>query len=290
MNETTIGPLMKAARKFKKFNQSDVANAIGCSQSALSKMEHNLLVPNAPQWFLFARFTAIPPETIETGIIDRHSQVRLNDDSVSLGYKLPKRYRLNRGQKVRETYPFLTYLEKKLDPDAYREFMTTVGIDPEFFLDFDNIVSFQIIVDLMNLYTRLGKDSYEEIKALVRFGQEDQIYWDDFFEHGKNVNNVKDLLEIFAREQKFFQADFVIKVREQQNFVAISFMPEHHLYHFLKDVGPEAKAFLSNYRKATLENLAAVILKKEVEVRLVPELSTSPLEQHFEVLLKEPHS
>jgi transcriptional regulator with XRE-family HTH domain len=72
-HEVSIGPLMKAARKFRKFNQSDVADAIGCSQSALSKMEHNLLVPSAPQWFLFARFTAIPPETLETGFIDRHS-------------------------------------------------------------------------------------------------------------------------------------------------------------------------------------------------------------------------
>ena len=83
MNEphpaTSLGPIMKAARKFKKFNQADVAHAIGCSQSALSKMEHSLLTPSAPQWFLFARFTAIPPETIETGIIDRHSKVSLND-------------------------------------------------------------------------------------------------------------------------------------------------------------------------------------------------------------------
>lgn len=108
MNEQSfsIGPLMKAARKFKKFNQSDVANAIGCSQSALSKMEHNLLIPNAPQWFLFSRFTSIPPETIETGVIDRHTKVRLNNDSVSLGYKLPKRYRLNRAEKVREVFLF----------------------------------------------------------------------------------------------------------------------------------------------------------------------------------------
>ena len=47
----SLGTLMKAARKFKKFNQAEVADAIGCSQSALSKMEHDLLVPSAPQWF-----------------------------------------------------------------------------------------------------------------------------------------------------------------------------------------------------------------------------------------------
>ena len=102
MNEAsyTMGPIMKAARKFKKFNQADVAQAIGCSQSALSKMEHNLLVPSAPQWFLFSRFTSIPPESLETGFIDRHSKVKFNNDQVSLGFKIPKRYRHFRAGKI----------------------------------------------------------------------------------------------------------------------------------------------------------------------------------------------
>ena len=281
--ESTIGPLMKAARKFKKFNQSDVATAIGCSQSALSKMEHNLLIPNAPQWFLFSRFTSIPPETIETGIIDRHSQIRLNDDSVSLGYKLPKRYRLNRGQKVREVYPFLVYLEKVIDGDVYKEFMSTLGIDSEFFLDFDNILSFQMIVDLMNLYERISKDSLEEIRGLVRFGQKEVRYWDGFFETGKKIYSLSELFEILGHNQRFFQADFQVKFQEVNGVQTISYIPESHLYHFLKDVGPEVKNFLANYRKATIENLANIILGKEIEARLVPDRSTSPLENHFQI-------
>jgi len=129
----TIGPLMKAARKFKKFNQSDVALANGCSQSALSKMEHSLLIPNAPQWFLFARFTTIPPESIETGIINRHSPVKFNDVKVSQGFKIPKRFRLNQAQKVREVYPFFHYLEKIVGVDPYNQFVENLEIDPEFF-------------------------------------------------------------------------------------------------------------------------------------------------------------
>jgi transcriptional regulator with XRE-family HTH domain len=286
MNEphpaTSLGPIMKAARKFKKFNQADVAHAIGCSQSALSKMEHSLLTPSAPQWFLFSRFTAIPPETIETGIIDRHSKVTLNDASVSLGYKLPKRYRINRAQKVREIYPLLTYLEKKIDAEAYPELMRSIGVEPEFFLDFDNIISYQFVIDLMNLFSRLGHDSLKDIQDMVVFGQ-DHLYWDGFIDEWKKFKSVKELLKAFGHEQPHFQADFTIQIQEMDHHLRIAFVPENHLYHFLKDVGPDTQAFVSSYRKLSLENLIKLTLDLDVEVREVSEFSKSPLENHFEI-------
>ena len=278
----TIGPLMKAARKFKKFNQSDVAQAIGCSQSALSKMEHNLLIPNAPQWFLFSRFTAIPPETIETGIIDRHSRVKLNNDSVSMGYKLPKRYRLNRAQKIREIYPFLVYLEKKVDGEAFKQFTESVGIDSEFFLDFDNLVNFQMIVDLVNLFIRLGHDSESKIKEIVQFGQ-NGLYWDRFGDAWKQLRGSKEVLVEFAKEQTFFQGDFTMNVDYIKNNLMVSYIPEPHLYHFLKDVTTETKNWIAIYRKITLENLVQMTHGQAIEAKLVPELSNSPLDNRFEI-------
>lgn len=280
----SIGPLMKAARKFKKFNQSDVAQAIGCSQSALSKMEHNLLIPNAPQWFLFARFTAIPPETIETGIIDRHSRVKLNNDNVSMGYKLPKRYRLNRAQKIREVYPFLVYLEKKVDGEAFKQFTESVGIDAEFFLDFDNLVNFQMIVDLVNLYIRLGLTSKVQIQEIVQFGQ-DELYWDRFGERWKQLKNAQEALVEFAKEQSFFQGDFSLNVDLISSHLMLSYVPEPHLYHFLKDVTDETKDWIALYRKVTLENLALLTHGQKIEARLAPELSSSPLDNKFEIHL-----
>jgi hypothetical protein len=273
---------MKAARKFKKLNQSEVAHAIGCSQSALSKMEHNLLIPNAPQWFLFARFTAIPPETIESGIIDRHTRVKLNDDAVSMGFKLPKRYRLNRAQKVREVYPFLFYLEKKGDTEVLNQFMSNVGIDPEFFLDFDNLINFQLLVDLANVFIRLGLTSPSDISPLVESGQ-NNLYWDKFGEIWSKLKDPKELFVEFANEQAFFQGDFKIQVEFLKNNLMVSFIPEPHLYHFLKDVTPEVTKWMTTYRKLTLEFLALKTIGVILEAHPLPDLSNSPLESRFEI-------
>jgi transcriptional regulator with XRE-family HTH domain len=283
MNETfSIGPLMKAARKFKKFNQADVAQAIGCSQSALSKMEHNLLVPSAPQWFLFARFTSIPPETLETGVIDRHSKVKFNNDQVSLGFKIPKKYRHFRAEKVREIYPFLVYLEKKMTPPLNKEFMQVTGIDTEFFLDFDNLINFQLFADTIDYFIKLGKSSREEIKGIVRFGQND-VYWNHYGIEWKKLNNIPAVLNEFAAEQVFFQTDFQMKVETSTGKTTVSYFPEYHLKQISTQVSPEMIQFLNYYREVTLENLIERVLGQHINVELIPEANTSPLGARFEI-------
>ncbi len=278
----SIGPLMKAARKFKKFNQADVAQAIGCSQSALSKMEHNLLVPSAPQWFLFARFTSIPPETLETGVIDRHSKVKFNNDQVSLGFKVPKKYRHFRAEKVREIYPFLQYLEKKMTPPLHKEFMLSTGIDSEFFLDFDNLINFQLFVDTVDYFIKAGKNSENEIKGIVRFGQND-IYWNHYGVEWKKLSSVSAVLHEFAQEQVFFQTDFQLKVETNTGQTVINYFPEYHLKQMATNITPEVIEFLNYYRKSTLENLIERVLGHKIEVVLVAEASASPLAARFEI-------
>lgn len=262
----TIGPLMKAARKFKKFNQADVAKAIGCSQSALSKMEHNLLIPSAPQWFLFSRFTAIPPETLETGIIDRHSLVKFNSDEVSLGFKIPKRYRSHRAEKVREIYPFLTYLKKTRGDEAYNEFLKTTDIDPEFFLDFDNLINFQLFADTAAYFIVNGVNTAPAIEELVNVGQ-DQIYWNHYGVEWKRLTNTKEVLLQFVNEQLFFQSDFQLQVESNGDKVVLNYLPEYHLKQF-KDQSPELINFLNHYRMFSIKNLIRRVLGKEIEVEL----------------------
>ena len=262
----TIGPLMKAARKFKKFNQADVAKAIGCSQSALSKMEHNLLIPSAPQWFLFSRFTAIPPETLETGIIDRHSLVKFNSDEVSLGFKIPKRYRSHRAEKVREIYPFLTFLKTTKGDAAYNEFIKTTDIDPEFFLDFDNLINFQLFADTASYFIVNGVNTPEAIENLVNTGQ-DQIYWNHYGVEWKRLTTTKEVLLQFVNEQLFFQSDFQLQVESNGDKVVLNYLPEYHLKQF-KDQSPELVSFLNHYRMYSIKNLIRRVLGKEIEVEL----------------------
>lgn len=281
MNEQTysIGPLMKAARKFKKFNQAEVAQAIGCSQSALSKMEHNLLIPSAPQWFLFSRFTSIPPETLETGIIDRRSQVKFNNDQVSLGFKIPKRYRHFRAGKVREVYPFILYLDKKMSPPEGKDFIDSTGLEGEFFLDFDNLVNFQLMLDAISYFIKIGKDSAKDIQDIVEF--QDEIYWNHCCE--VKQGSVSALLTEYAAQQQFFQGDFQLKVETLGHKVLISFFPEYHLKQFAQNATTEMVQFLNNYRALTLECLVHRVLHQKVHVELVAETQNSPLGARFEI-------
>jgi transcriptional regulator with XRE-family HTH domain len=254
MNDHTlsIGPLMKAARKFKKLNQADVANAIGCSQSALSKMEHNLLVPSAPQWFLFSRFTAIPPESLEIGFIDRHFEVKFNDHEVSKGFKIPKRYRHFRAQKIREVYPFLRLLEKN-ELSELGQFVAESELDREFFLDFDNLINFQLILDSFQFLLKVGKASDQHLRELV--AQQDDIYWDHFGVEWKKLSRPLELLREFSKEQVFFQADFDLKIELQDSGILVNYLPAAHLKEFQKSVDPKLVELLNKYRQFSLEHL-----------------------------------
>lgn len=280
----SIGPLMKAARKFKKFNQADVAQAIGCSQSALSKMEHNLLIPSAPQWFLFSRFTSIPPESLELGFIDRHSKVKFNSDEVSLGFKIPKKYRHFRSEKVREIYPFLQYLEKKMIPAMNKDFIQFTGLDTEFFLDFDNLINFQLFLDTCDYFIKLGKNSASDIRGIVHFGQ-DKVYWDHFGIDWKKVESPLEVLQEYASKQVFFQTDFQIKIESSSNKITVSYYPEYHLKNLITPVSKEHVEFLNLYREATIETLIEHELGQKVTVNLIPEVSASQFGARFEVLV-----
>lgn len=266
--EFLIGPIMKAARKFKKFNQADVAGAIGCSQSALSKMEHNLLIPSAPQWFMFSRFTSIPPESLENGIIDRKVKLKFNSEEVSLGFKIPKKYRSQRSQKVRELYPFIHYLERTQGKEALREYVLFSGLDPEFFLDFDNLINFQLLADTIHYFIRQGNHRHEVIQELVSSGQ-NQLYWDHFGIEWRKLGNPRAVLTEYIADQLFFQADFQLYLEESCGSLILTYVPEFHLKQF-KEADVNFVHFLNEYRKLTIEELLKFVLGMRATVHILP--------------------
>lgn len=276
---STLGPLMKAARKFKKFNQADVAKAIGCSQSALSKMEHNLLVPSAPQWFLFSRFTGIPPESLEKGIIDRKVKVKFNSTEVSLGFKIPKKYRQYRSIKVRELYPFVTFLEKQ-DIKKKEAFFKHMGLEEEFFLDFDNLVNFQFFLDVIQFFIQEGLNDEEAIRGISK--EQGVLYWNRYLVHWKECHTNFDLLNAYAEVQPYFQMDFQLKV-EDHGELTVGYFSEYHIKYLEENVNSDQIDFLNRYRARTLENLVLEIREEKVNVGLTSEIPTSPFGARFYV-------
>lgn len=259
----SIGPIMKAARKFKKLNQAEVAQAMGCSQSALSKMEHNLLVPSAPQWFLFSRFTAIPPENLESGIIDRQIPISASGSEQPRGFKIPKPYRHHRCQKVRELYPFLRYLEKTSRQAEAKAFIEATGIESEFFVDFDNLVNFTMISDLISHVIKLELGTLKDIQEIITLGQ-DHIYWDHFWSKWNKMSSPLEVLQDFAAHQLFFQADFSVHVDSDRDGITVTYKPGNHVKNLTKDINEEVVRFIHLYRKCTIEAIVTTSLGQKI--------------------------
>jgi transcriptional regulator with XRE-family HTH domain len=276
---SSLGPIMKAARKFKKLNQSEVASAIGCSQSALSKMEHNQLVPSAHQWFKFSRFTAIPPEALERGVIDRHSVIKFNNQDISLGFKIPKRYRTARSLKVREIYPFLHSLEL-FSPLSYKNFLQRVGLDLEFFLDFDNLVNFLFLEDVLKYFVEIDKTSEEDLNFIIEQGQ-DKEYWGEFLGKIPELKTPLKAMEAFCDFQPYYQMDFFIKVEGTEEEMTLSYFPEFHLNQLKISLTQSEIAFLNRYRKKTIENFLSMIFHRNFKVTLLEEVHASILAARF---------
>jgi hypothetical protein len=175
---------------------------------------------------------------------------------------------------VRELYPFLQYLEKKMTPPLHLEYMNSLSLDPEFFIDFDNLINFQLILDTIDYFINLGKNTHEDIQDIVRFGQND-VYWDHFGVEWKTLADVNAVLKEFAHQQVFFQTDFQLKVETISDKTTISYFPEYHLKQLSSGIKRETIDFLNSYREATLENLIQRVLGKSIRFELQPQVSTS---------------
>jgi len=257
----SLGTLMKAARKFKKLNQAEVAQAIGCSQSALSKMEHDLLVPSAPQWFLFARFTAIPPEALEEGIIDRNLPLQFSNIDFH-GFKIPRRYKQNRVSKLRVIYPFVKYLEST-NNDLYKKYLNTVEIDAEFFVDFDNLINFQLYTDTLAFFIENNLDSPEVIREITYKGQDRR-----FYNHIgiSETDSVRDVFKAFVEKMNYFHADYRLSLEELGSTLRMTYRPEFHL-HKVK-ISEEVQNLLNSYRQYSFERLVHLVTGKTIEIQV----------------------
>lgn len=273
----SLGTLMKAARKSKKLNQAEVATAIGCSQLALSKMEHGLLIPSAPQWFLFSRFTAIPPESLEVGTIDRMQELQFTNADTQ-GFKIPRRYRQNRVLKLRVAYAFVRYLELT-DPELYKKYLQAVDLDAEFFVDFDNLSNFQLYLDTLKFCVDHNLDSPQVIRDITKKGQ-DLRYWSHL--RLEKTDSVKEVFTAFVSNMSFFHADFKVSLLDNGTSLKLTYRPELHLKN--TELNEQTHAMLNTFRQYSFERLVELFTGKEISIKYTMDQS-EPLMVSFEIPL-----
>ena len=280
-----IGRLMKAARRYKKENQESVSKAIGCSQSALSKLEHGTLVPSAPQWFDFCRYLEIPVVSLESSVIDRH--LPLSSLDVPSIVKWPKRYRMFRGLKSRELYPFVSYLRQSQGDEAVEKMFDSLGVDIDLAVDFDHQINHLLVFDVIYYFIKNNICNLQNIKILgSRYAS--PIFHGELMKEYQKTKSLSALMEAFIREQKFYQMDFKFElVSSSERACVLSLKAEKHFDYFLKEVSADVMDFYRYYMKSKMEHFLSAILKSNIVINQGQVLAPQGLPERYEISLTD---
>lgn len=245
--------IMRSARKYKGITQQELAKALNCSQSALSKMENGVLTPSAPQWFDFCRITEIPVESLVWGYIDRENTAEVISDKTTNGHNLPYRYSQDRGLKVKYIIPFLTYLCKHHGRDDAISFLKSHKISQEFFVDLDNQVSLNFLYDIFKFFQSKGWDNKDVLGQVTAYFAHANTHGRTFDTIIKS-NDSFDAVSNYVQNFKSYQNDFKLSISgKDQTRMELTVKPRPHLKKFKVFKDTEFCLFLENYLLNSLE-------------------------------------
>ena len=151
-----LAQVVRTARKSRGLSQVDVKKALGISQAQISKIENGSAVFDAVEWMHFCDITGIPMDSIRKGYIDRGHRVRVMKDRDDGLFKVPDRYRFNRGSSCRIISVYNQFLANALGQAKLDQWFHYLKIDPDFFFDFDHVLNLQIINDSIQMLLDQG--------------------------------------------------------------------------------------------------------------------------------------
>ncbi len=246
--------IIRAARKQLSLNQQTVATRLGISQSALSKLEHATLIPSAPQWFEFCRMTSIAPESLLTGYIERNRLATLDEANREGTFKLPKRYSLHRGSKVRAILPFLTFLRSVYEEDKVRDFLkSTMKVDPDFFVDLDNQLNLRFILDLAKHLIEQKHLRVSNLSKLTRPVNQPEMHG-SLQRHYSGTMEPVQLLSTLFSSSRHYECNFRYRIEDQKRqWFDFSVEPEKHLADFGYKNDSTLGDFLCKFKRSYFE-------------------------------------
>jgi transcriptional regulator with XRE-family HTH domain len=222
---------MRAARKRGGLTQMSVAQDLGISQSALSKMESARLIPSAPQWFSFCEITRISPDSLTLGYIERNQVATLLDDSEG-GFKLPKTFNNSRGSKVRAVLPFVDYFRDALGEDKLAQYLESAKIDPDFFIDLDNQINLNFLLETLRTLIGKGEFKARDFSKMSKAVVEPKVHgglYRIYQGAGDPFQRIKSLLG----QARSYECNFRYAIEEQgKSSLTVSVTPEIHLTQF----------------------------------------------------------
>jgi transcriptional regulator with XRE-family HTH domain len=249
---------MRAARKASSLTQVEVAKELQISQSALSKLEHGILVPSAIEWFDFCRITGIPADSLVTGTIERLKPITLSSSDREGGFKLPKKYALNRGSKMRSMVPFISFFKEKLGDSHFDSFCKHQMLDADYCLDLDNTISLQFGLDLWETLIQKGALSRNQVSRIARASRNPLI-------HGSlgngylKENERSQLLASLLEHAHFYECNFDYRIEDRRKkWFEFSVSPVSHVAELGVRRGSDVGRMICEYKKSYFENFVCM--------------------------------
>ena len=249
-----ISRIMRAARKQLALTQEAVANRLGISQSALSKLEHGSLIPSAPQWFDFCKFTQISTDSLVTGFIERNTPAVIEEGLRKGTFKIPKRYAFHRGTKARALLPFFTFMEETMGERKMAEYFKQVKVDADFFIDLDNQINIEFALDIARHLIKEGHLSPTTVGKLTQSASQPRTHG-SLHERYDLLKDRGQRLETFVGNSRLYGCNFRFKIEDKTSkHVDLSVTPEQHMEMVSYKNDPVLGDFVCEYNKSFLEN------------------------------------
>ncbi len=265
--EHHVAQVLRSRRKSFGFSQIQVASQIHVSQSTLSKIESGMLKPDVFQWYGICQQLKLSPTGWVRGVIDSGQAVTLKSEPKEGLYNIPGYYAYNRGESNRYYLPFFYIFKEALGEKSLYNFLETLKIDLDYFLDFDNQLNFNFFMSLVNALIDQGVLKSHNIEKLLECLTLPYFHGSSGESFLHQAGNWKRLLKEALRQRKRYEIDFIHTLEdESEEQRTISVKPNDHLRDFQyrhKKWG----SFLCDFHKSWYKNVLAFEGKTSVTIQ-----------------------
>jgi transcriptional regulator with XRE-family HTH domain len=221
--------ILRSGRKLSGFNQIEAAQALGVSQSLISKLESGTLSPDVSLWFAACKLYHLDPEdSYVSGYIDNLFSTDLFNLYPKSRFKIAEKYKQNAHIATRYALPFLQFLTDRLGDKHVRDFLYSKDIDPDFFYVLDAKLNMQFLFDLFLHLDKLRLLKTGHLKRMAKAWSTKTIHGalNHTYLQAKDTN---DLISRFIANAHAYETAFTYSVDENnRKGIVLSITPNHH--------------------------------------------------------------
>jgi transcriptional regulator with XRE-family HTH domain len=263
------GKIISSVRKSKGLTQGSIAVQLAVSQSALSKIEHGLLIPSVHQWFEFCKFTGVPVDSHLQGYVDYSRPVVKSTHTQEGAFRLPKTYAVERASTARTMLPLIKWLERNEGEKKAEAVLTEMGMDSDYFIQLDHTIGVQFGLDLIAYLQRRGIYSPEGAQSIFKAVKQ-RGYHGSLWTGYDQTQEPFELMALLLSRASYYEANFDYVVEAQtKKHLDFSSKPGSHFKEIKTLANHDARFTICSHRRGYFEHMAESSIAQNVVVEEV---------------------